>query len=136
MDDRKKLKGRPLLKEGRRSKKIDVRFSEEEYAQVLELEKQLGIAKADLVRLRVLKDVGKTVINARELIAKLDQIGNELARAGNNINQLARYGNIMQLKEVLDPQVARRFNDLLDQYIEMQHTLEIAIRKIIRLMGR
>ncbi|SEO09836.1 mobilisation protein (MobC) [Mucilaginibacter gossypiicola] len=136
MGEQKKLAGRPALKEGKRSKKIDVRFTEDEYKLVLELEKQLGIGKAELVRLRVLQDGNKTVVNARELVAKLDLIGAELARAGNNINQLARYGNVMQLKEVLEPQVIIRFNELLDQYIGTQQALEIAIRKIIRMMGR
>jgi hypothetical protein len=39
------LNGRPVLLEGKRSKKIDARFSEDEYKVVLALEKELGGSK-------------------------------------------------------------------------------------------
>ena len=80
MGDFKKLNGRPKLKEGGRSKKIDVRFTETEYKVVLELEKELGISKTELVRMRVLNNAGNIVINARELLGLLDDIGAEMGR--------------------------------------------------------
>jgi hypothetical protein len=39
------LKGSPVLLEGKRSKKIDARFTEDEYKVVLALEKELGVSK-------------------------------------------------------------------------------------------
>jgi hypothetical protein len=118
-----------------RSKKIDVRFTEEEYKVVLALEKELGIRKSDLIRIRVLNNAPNVVINAKELISQLDEIGTELGRIGNNINQFARYANILTKKSVLSPVVAERFNMLFEQYISNQKILETALRRIIRSMG-
>jgi hypothetical protein len=130
----RKLKGRPLLKEGKRTKKIDARFTEQEYKEILELEMTLGIRKTDLVRAGLLKNSQPTIINAKELIAQLDQAGAELGRSGNNINQLAHYANILVKKSVLSPVVVERFNILLEQYLTNQKDLETALRKIIRMM--
>jgi hypothetical protein len=129
-------KGRPLLTEGKRTKKIDARFTEEEFKVVLELEKQLGIRRTDLVRMRLLNNAASLVINAKDLIASIDSIGAEMGRAGNNINQLAHYANILKNKGLLREQVAERFNMLFESYIGHQKELETALRKIIRLMGR
>jgi hypothetical protein len=136
MEDKNRLKGRPPLHGGRRNKKIDVRFTEDEYKQILAMEQEFGMLKADLIRVRVLTDSGMIVTNSRELIKELDRIGGEIGRCGNNINQLAHYSNIMQLKDILDPETTVRFNRLLSDYIRNQATLEIALRKVIRAIGR
>jgi hypothetical protein len=135
MAEFKKLSGRPQLKGGKRSKKIDVRFTEEEYEEVIALEVELGISKTELVRMRVLQDAGKIVINSKELLKHLDSIGAEMGRVGNNINQLAKHANTMKLQGALPPSVATKFNDLLEAYIRVQQSLETALRKIIRAMG-
>jgi hypothetical protein len=130
-----KLKGRPKQAEGKRIKKIDVRFTDAEYAVVVELEKQLGIRKTDLIRLRVLHQAQNVVVNAKEMILLLDSIGTELGRSGNNINQLARYANILKKQGVLSPVITDRFNFLMATYLDQQKALEVALRKIIRLLG-
>jgi len=136
MGDFKKLKGRPELKSGKRSKKIDTRFTEDEYKQVIALEKELGISKTELVRMRLLNDAEKVVVNSRELLKHLDSVGAEMGRAGNNINQLAKHANTLKLTGDLHPSVATKFNELLEAYIRMQQGLETALRKIIRAMGK
>jgi hypothetical protein len=130
-----KVKGRPIKTEGKRTKKVDARFTEDEYKVILELEKTLGVRKSDLVRTRLLQDARLTIVNARELIGFLDSTGAELGRCGNNINQLAKYANILNKKGVLSPMVCERFNLLFEQYIQNQRTLETALRKIIRMTG-
>ena len=132
----RKLKGRPVITEGKRTKKIDVRFTEDEYRTILALENELGISKTDLVRTRLLQNAPDILINAKEAIAQLDAIGAELGRSGNNINQLARYANILQNKRVLSPVLLESFNILFERYTENQKALEISLRKVIRLMGR
>jgi hypothetical protein len=132
----RKVHGRPLKTEGKRTKKIDVRFTEDEYRTILALENELGICKTDLVRTRLLQNAPAILINAREAIAQLDAIGAELGRSGNNINQLARYANILQNKRVLSPVLLESFNILFERYTENQKALEISLRKVIRLMGR
>jgi hypothetical protein len=136
MADFKKLKGRPELKGGKRNKKIDTRFTQDEYDQVLALEKELGINKTELVRMRVLNDAQKIVLNSRELLKHLDAIGAEMGRAGNNINQLARHANTLKLQGALTPAIIIKFNDLMDGYIRIQASLEMALRRIIRAMGK
>jgi hypothetical protein len=128
----RKVNGRPLKTEGKRTKKIDARFTEDEFKVVLELEKTLGISRTDLVRTRLLQDARLTVINAKELIALLDSIGTELGRCGNNINQLAKYANVLNKYGKLSPMVMERFNLLFEDYTENQKKLEISLRKIIR----
>lgn len=128
-------KGRPVKEQGKRIKKIDARFTQDEYDTILELEKTLGVRKTDLVRTRLLQDARLTIINAKELIGFLDNIGAEMGRCGNNINQLAKYGNVLKKKGLLSPIVAERFNILFEQYIENQKQLEISLRKIIRMAG-
>jgi hypothetical protein len=124
--------GRPLKTEGKRVKKIDARFTEDEYKLIEKLEEALGIRKTDLVRNRLLKDAQLTIINAKELIGVLDEIGAELGRSGNNINQLARYANVLNKKGAVSPVVLERFNLLFEQYIGNQKTLDTTLRIIIR----
>jgi len=136
MGDLKKLSGRPKLKEGRRTKKIDARFTEDEYNLVLEMEKELGISRTELVRIRLLNNGGNIVINSRELLRHLDSIGVEMGRSGNNINQLARHANTLKLQGELSPSVAAKFNELLEGHIKIYQALEVSLRKIIRAMGK
>jgi hypothetical protein len=130
-------KGRPVVPvEIRRSKKIDARFTESEYAQILELEKALGISKTEIIRVKALSGSRQLVINARKMIFQLDHIGADLARVGNNINQLAKYANSLQKRGMLSEQIVERFNLLFEQHIKIQLDLETALRKIIRQLSK
>lgn len=133
MKKTQRLNGRPLKEKDKRIKKIDARFTQDEYDTILDLEKTLGMRKTDLVRIRLLQDARLTIVNAKELIGFIDSIGTELGRCGNNINQLAKYANILKKKDILSPLVSERFNILFEQYIENQKQLEISLRKIIRM---
>jgi len=135
MDGSKNLQGRPPLAEGKRNRKIDVRFSEDEYRKVEDLEKELGLNKTDLIRMRLLNNSAGMVINAKSLLAGIDTIGAELGRAGNNINQLAHHANTMRLQGKLDPLVISRFNELMEDYLQLQMKLEVSFRKILREMS-
>ncbi len=135
MEQGKKLNGRPKLKEGKRTEFINVRFTEDEYREVTELEKALGISKTELIRIRVLSDAKTAVINAKELIRNLDGVGAEMGRIGNNINQLAKHANTLKLQGALSPMIIAQFNKLFKDYIHIQQELEAALRKIIRAMG-
>jgi hypothetical protein len=130
----KRLKGRPSMKDGKRTRKIDVRFTEEEFALVLKMEKTLGLKRTDLIRTRVLQS-SQVIINSREMIIQLDLLGAELGRIGNNINQLARYANTLNKRALLSAQIIERYNKLLEEYIRIQQQLEVTLRKIIRSMS-
>jgi len=124
--------GRPRLTEGKKSKKIDVRFTEDEYEIILQLEETLGITKTEFIRSRVLKNTPELMVNAKELITSIDSIGTELGRCGNNINQLARHANTLNKSGKLSPSVITDFNRLLTDYLGRIEKLETVLRKVIR----
>lgn len=128
--------GRPKLHEGGRTKKIGARFTEAEYDQIAALEKQLGLSETDFVRMRLLNEGSKHIVNARDFLDSIDQIGAEIGRVGNNINQLAKHANVLNLMGSLHPSIAVRFNELFEQYLTIQQSLETTLRKIIRAMGK
>ncbi|KQM75269.1 mobilization protein [Pedobacter sp. Leaf216] len=132
----KRLLGRPPMVRGKRDKKIDVRFTSDEFELILKLEKTLGISKADLIRSRILTGSDRVIINAEQLIGSLDLLGTEMGRVGNNINQLARYGNALNGQGILSVVVAERFNILLLNYQDLQKRLEVLLRRMIRLAGK
>jgi len=113
-----------------------VRFTEDEYKTIGELEETLGISKTDLVRERLLHGARLTIINAKELTAVLSAVGAELGRSGNNINQLSRYANTLSKKNVLSPAVVDHFNALFASHLESRRQLEAALRKIILALTR
>ncbi|CAN5456428.1 hypothetical protein BH09BAC6_BH09BAC6_18300 [soil metagenome] len=135
MEHLKKLNGRPKLLLGKRSKFINVRFTEDEYGEIAELERELGISKTELIRMRVLSDAKKIIVNSKELIKFLDSVGAEMGRIGNNINQLAKHANTLKLKGALNEAIIIHFNKLFEDYILVQQNFETALRKIIRAMG-
>jgi hypothetical protein len=128
----RKVKGRPPLESGKRDKRIDTRFTQAEMEQIESLEKTLGICRTDLIRQRLLGNAKTQVVNASELLLELDKIGAELARAGNNINQLARHANTIKLRGDLPASLVTAFNGLLTDYVRKQAALEVSLRKIIR----
>jgi hypothetical protein len=132
----KKQPGRPLMVRGKRDQKIDVRFTRDEYELILKLEKTLGISKADLIRNKILTGSDRVVVNAEQLIGSLDLLGTEMGRAGNNINQLAKYANALNRQGILSVVVAERYNILLGNYQELQERLEVLLRRMIRLAGK
>lgn len=132
MKNHRQRKGRPPLVDGKRTKKIDARFTGEEYKLILALESTLGMSKSEIIRARLLHNAANTVINAKELIACLDSVGGEIGRSGNNINQLARYANILIKKNALSPLVVEQFNLLFAQYLANQRSLDTALRNIMR----
>ena len=135
MPEDPKRKGRPPKKEGKRTFKIDVRFTEEEYKLISAMELALGISKTALVRSRLLHDGTGILINAKDVIRELNSIGAELGRSGNNVNQLAHYANILNRKGILSPFVAEQFNLLFGDHLKRRAELDISLRKIIRLLG-
>ncbi|MCC8407721.1 MobC family plasmid mobilization relaxosome protein [Mucilaginibacter sp. UR6-1] len=136
MADQKRLQGRPKLGNGKRVKKLDVRFTQEEYDLIIAMEKEFGISKTEILRMRVLNDAGRIIVNGAELLKVLDKAGAELGRSGNNINQLAKHANTLKLQGSVPPQVIGNFNRLMEEYIAIQRLLETSLRKIIRLMGK
>ena len=126
--------GRPPLEKDRRSFKIDVRFTEAEYREVEALEKALSLKKAELIRRKVLHDGKGTLLNAVAVLKSLDGISLELARTGNNINQLARYANRLQKHGVLSPKVLAEFLGMMNTHQRQQTEIQQLYRQVLRAM--
>lgn len=124
------------MESGRRTKKIDARFTEAEYQLITGMEKELGISKTDLIRLRLLDDAQKIVVNATAMIGRLDSIGAEMGRSGNNINQLAKYANVLNKQGILSAAVCERLTILLEQHNGLQKEMTVALRQLIRQLGK
>ena len=135
MEQNKKQVGRPVMSKGKRSRKIDVRFTEEEFAFVVNLEKLLGLKRSDIIRRKTLEVDLQLILDARSLLSSIDQIGLELSRSGNNINQLAKYANILIKQGVLSPVLINRFLKELEKHSELMQSLALDIRKILRTIG-
>ena len=130
-----RYKGRPALVYGKRSKKIDVRFTEEEFDLIVAMEKASGLKKADLIRKKLLVEGKRIVVDSKAVMDCLDAVGLELSRAGNNINQLARYANILNKDGLLSVVVADRLLLELQKYNNIKMDLQRLMRKLIRLLA-
>lgn len=129
-----KKPGRPELKQGKKERFIRARLTEDEYNTLITLEKELGMNHTDLIRHRLLGSQHKQLVNAREVLNRLDIMGAELGRAGNNINQLARHANILNKSGRLDQIVVKEFNLLFKEYARIRNDTEKSLRQIIRLI--
>ena len=128
----KKTAGRPELKIGKKTKYLQARLSEQEYQMLVNTAKELNLSQTELIRARVINNNQSLLINAKEAIQTLDKISMELNRAGNNINQIARYTNSLKLMELENTDILPEFNKIFGNYILIQQDLEKALRKIMR----
>jgi len=117
-----------------RTRRFELRLSEAERTQFLDLEKSLGLSRADIVRIRVLQHAKKMLVNTTEIMKLLDNIGTEIGRSGNNINQLAKHANTLQQQGMLHAGLLHDLAPLLTEYIRLQRRLEQSIRQLIRLI--
>jgi hypothetical protein len=132
MGEAKKRTGRPPASEEKRTRFVNVRFTEAEVKLLTGLEKELGLSRTDYIRRQALEKVEIMMVNSTELINKLDRIGTELGRSGNNINQLVRHANALDLKGRLDQEVIKLFNSLFVIYLKQQRQVERTLRSILR----
>jgi len=130
-----KKNGRPLKLEGKRTRFIKARVSEEEYVQARDLWLSLGMKESDFVRLKLLNDYSVSIkLNAAEALKTLDNIGSEIGRSGNNINQLARHANFLNKRGMLSVEVVTKFNELFSKYISLFRDMEKSTRELLRLL--
>jgi len=130
-----KKNGRPLKLEGKRTRFIKARVSEEEYARARDLWLSLGLKESDFVRSKLLKASSVSlVLSATEALKTLDGIGAEVGRSGNNINQLARHANFLNKRGMLSIEVVTKFNELFSTYISLFRDMEKSTRELLRLL--
>lgn len=138
MENKKILRvgGRPVKEKGKRDKMIIIRLSNEEIERLLFLEKETGSNRSNLFRVRILNNSDRVILNARELLKKLNIISVEIGRIGNNINQLARHANTVNKNSNVPIGVVTNFNALMTKYLLAEQDLHKAFRDIYRLMSK
>lgn len=134
MDEPRKKAGRPPMLNGKRTRIIKAKLTDEEFKTLLSIQKASGMNRMELIRKRVLNGGVTVTINTKELLGILDGIGAEMGRAGNNINQLARHANVLNKLGKLSPDLITEFNKLFTAYIRIQQELEKTLRQILRAM--
>jgi len=121
------------MADGKKDCFIKARLSAAELQQLRALEVASGLNRTELLR-KALFGAAAPGINAREIRSKLDEIGTELGRAGNNINQLARHANTLRLRGQLSEPVILEFILTFRQYATIRRNTEQALRTLIRLL--
>ena len=77
-----------------KSKWMNVRMTPDEWAAVKKQADELGLSVSDFVRVRILVGVKENKKEYRKKNKKeCRELAEEIARVGNNINQLARWAN-------------------------------------------
>ncbi|MFD2285961.1 plasmid mobilization relaxosome protein MobC [Pedobacter petrophilus] len=131
----KKKNGRPLKPEGKRSRFLKARVNEEEYAIACNLWTELGLKESDFLRQKILKPSSVSIkINAGHALKSLDDVGAEIGRSGNNINQLARHANALNKQGMLSSGIVEQFNGLFSDYIFLFREMEKKTRELLRLL--
>ncbi|WP_316762038.1 plasmid mobilization protein [Pedobacter aquatilis] len=131
----KKKNGRPLMLDGKRTRHIKARVTEEEYTLACKQWKSLSMNESDFLRLKVLDPNSvRLKVNPAELILSLDMLGNEIGRSGNNINQLARHANFLNKRGMLNTEIVVKFNELFSDYISVFREMEKGTRAMLRLL--
>lgn len=132
----KRKPGRPPLESGKKTRILRTRLSEEDYRQLAKQLDAAGITVSEWIRKRLLSPHAATPVNTADLLDRLDTIGAELGRSGNNINQLARHANVLRRYGMLTEPVVRAFLPLLETYLAQQRELGNQLRSILRLLAR
>jgi len=87
---------------------------------------------SEYLRFRLVETKDVYVHDPKEILKTLDFLGEEIGRIGNNINQLAKYANILLLKERLEPSVIDELNALLREYGAERKEIALAMRALFK----
>ena len=72
--------------------------------------------------------------NPQSLMKQLHELNLELARSGNNLNQLAHYTNTMKQRELYSHEVIHSIDDKLLDYHQHQIEIQRQFQQLIRLL--
>ncbi len=85
-----------------------------------------GYARKRLISTRPVPLITPGALNA------LYQVGSELARSGNNLNQLARYVHQGKKAGWFNPKMLVRYNELMAEHVRLQQQLQDTIQQILK----
>ncbi|MCK5279498.1 MAG: plasmid mobilization relaxosome protein MobC [Cyclobacteriaceae bacterium] len=84
------------------------------------------------------KIIGNGVIipNTRKLKSKLDTIGYQYERIGNNINQVAKKVHLYNKEGRFPDDAMTRFNEIMEKYMKVTSDLTMAHRVFLRQLSK
>lgn len=112
---------------------IKTYLNEEEHKKVMSDFEGSGIKKFSVYlrkKINLKSGSHNSMVNNVELIRRLDKIGAEISRIGNNINQFARYSNILIQDNRVDNDLLEKFSNEMGKYIKTRKELINAYRTI------
>jgi len=136
--NRKQRGGRKKLEQNqKRAIKLQLHVTAKEYEKLNDQFRSTGIRYfSDYLRLLILDNRrSDNITNKQELIKKLDAIGTQIGKIGNNINQIAKYANIQIKTNKVDQRTLERFNKHMETYLQERRNLINAYRALARNKG-
>jgi len=115
------------------SHRLKINLNKSDFDQVNKAYEESGSnSMAEYLRQRIINTKDLYVNNPKEILKTLDKIGTEVSRIGNNINQLAKYANILAKDEKYKGEVIEDLNTLLRQYSKERKELALGIRALLK----
>jgi hypothetical protein len=135
---RKQRGGRRRLEQNQKRRiKLQAHVTSMEYEKLNDQFRASGIRYlSDYLRLLILDSRRSVnITNKQELIKKLDVIGTQIGKIGNNINQIAKYANIQLKSGKIDQRTLERFNKHMEDYLKEERNLINANTALARNKG-
>lgn len=117
-----------------RGTEIKIRCCLCEKDDIKALAKSYGLTMTDYVLKKCLDQ--RLVFNHVEYLKEIHELNLEIARQGNNINQLAKYANTLNISGKLNSEIAEKLTEILSIYSIKQDEIRSAFRRLIREMSK
>ena len=115
----------------RRSFKLQVYLTEIEKERLLLHMRNSGHHSLSSFARKRLVSTRPPALISKESIQALNAVGTELARSGNNLNQLTRYVHQGKKAGWFNPKVLAQFNALMLRHTQLQDQLHQVIKQIL-----
>lgn len=127
--------GRPKLSNSeKRIAEIHIVCNKGDKTRIKELAKSYGLTMTEYILRKCFDE--NVSFNHVEFLKEIHDLGTELSRQGNNINQLAKYTNTLTIEKRLTPEIATQLEEILLEHIKKQEEVRIAFRTLIREMAK
>ena len=89
---------------------------------------------SEFVRYKLLKNHNQVfTVNPVELLKTFDSYGTEMARIGNNVNQLAKFANQLNINNQVDPKVVSQLSERLVEYNALRTEIVKYFKRVMTL---